>query len=101
MVSTGLTYCEPSRCRDNCLTNTSPTLFSPLDLGGITLRNRLIHAAIVTQYVSESRPTERLLNYYRARAAGGVAAIVTEPIAVTHTQREGSRLRAWDDKGFR
>ena len=77
-----------------------PTLFSPLDLGGITLRNRLIHAAIVTQYVSESRPTERLLNYYRARAAGGVAAIVTEPIAVTHTQREGSRLRAWDDKGF-
>ena len=77
-----------------------PTLFSPLDLGGITLRNRLIHAAIVTQYVSDSRPTERLLNYYRARAAGGAAAIVTEPIAVTHTQRQGSRLRCWDDTGF-
>ena len=29
-----------------------PTLFSPIDIGGVTLRNRIIHAAIVTQYLS-------------------------------------------------
>ena len=41
-----------------------PTLFSPIDIGGVTLRNRIIHAAIVTQYVADGAPTERLLNYY-------------------------------------
>ena len=77
-----------------------PTLFSPIDIGGITLRNRIIHAAIVTQYVADGAPTERLLNYYRARAAGGAAAIVTEPIAMTRFSRLPSRLRCWDDEGF-
>ena len=77
-----------------------PTLFSPIDIGGVTLKNRIIHAAIVTQYVAGSAPTERLLNYYRARAAGGAAAIVTEPIAMTRFSRLPSRLRCWDDEGF-
>ena len=77
-----------------------PTLFSPIDIGGVTLRNRIIHAAIVTQYVADSAPTERLLNYYHARAAGGAAAIVTEPIAMTRFSRLPSRLRCWDDEGF-
>lgn len=77
-----------------------PTLFSPIDIGGVTLRNRIIHAAIVTQYVADGAPTERLLNYYRARAAGGAAAIVTEPIAMTRFSRLPSRLRCWDDEGF-
>ena len=39
-----------------------PTLFSPIDIGGVTLRNRIIHAAIVTQYVADGAPTERLLS---------------------------------------
>jgi 2,4-dienoyl-CoA reductase-like NADH-dependent reductase (Old Yellow Enzyme family) len=77
-----------------------PTLFSPIDIGGVTLKNRIIHAAIVTQYVADGAPTERLLNYYRARAAGGAAAIVTEPIAMTRFSRLPSRLRCWDDEGF-
>ena len=38
-----------------------PTLFSPIDIGGVTLGNRIIHAAIVTQYVADGAPTERLL----------------------------------------
>ena len=60
-----------------------PTLFSPIDLGGYTLRNRIIHASIVTKYIANNAPTEKLINYYRSRAAGGAAAIVTEPIAMT------------------
>ena len=77
-----------------------PTLFSPIDIGGVRLRNRIIHASIVTQYVANGTPTERLLNYYKARAAGGAAAIVTEPIAMTRFSRLPSRLRCWDDSGF-
>ena len=76
-----------------------PELFSPIDLGGYTLRNRIIHASIVTQYVVNHAPTEKLLNYYRSRAAGGAAAIITEPIAMTCHNRISSRLRAWDDAG--
>ena len=77
-----------------------PSLFSPIQLGGHTLRNRIIHASIVTQYVANHAPTEKLLNYYRSRAAGGAAAIITEPIAMTAHNRLPSRLRAWDDGGL-
>ncbi len=77
-----------------------PALFSPIDLGGHTLRNRITHASIVTKYVSQHAPTEKLLNYYRSRAAGGAAAIITEPIAMTAHNRIPSRLRAWDDAGM-
>ncbi|MDG2461738.1 MAG: FAD-dependent oxidoreductase [Luminiphilus sp.] len=77
-----------------------PQLFRPINIGGITLRNRILHAAIVTQYVAHHAPTERLLNYYRARAAGGAAAIITEPIAMTKFSRLPSRLRCWDDAGL-
>lgn len=77
-----------------------PTLFSPITLGGYTLRNRILHASIVTKYVSGGRPTEKLLNYYRSRAMGGAAGIITEPIAMTRYNRIPTRLRAWDDEGF-
>ena len=41
-----------------------PILFSLFELGGYTLRNRIIHASIVTQYVVNHAPSEKLLNYY-------------------------------------
>ena len=78
------------------MTDTYPTLFSPIELGGVRLRNRIIHASIVTKYVSQGLPTEKLLNYYRSRAAGGAAAIITEPLAMTAHNRIPSRLRVWD-----
>ena len=77
-----------------------PTLFSPVTLGGYTLRNRILHASIVTKYVSGGKPTEKLLNYYRSRAMGGAAGIITEPIAMTRYNRIPTRLRAWDDQGL-
>ena len=77
-----------------------PTLFSPVTLGWYTLRNRILHASIVTKYVSGGKPTEKLLNYYRSRAMGGVAGIITEPIAMTRYNRIPTRLRAWDDQGL-
>ena len=64
-----------------------PKLFSPITLGGVTLRNRIIHASIVTKYVQRHQPTDKLINYYRSRALGGAAAIVTEPIAMTEHNR--------------
>ena len=74
-----------------------PTLFSPTRIGGVSVRNRLAHASIVTRYVKEGRATETLLNYFGARARGGCGLLVSEPIAMTSVNRTPSRLRAWDD----
>ena len=62
-----------------------PTLFSPLQVGAHTLRNRVVHTATVTGYGANTRPSERLIEYHRARAAGGTAMIVTELMPVHHT----------------
>ncbi|MFK7828278.1 MAG: FAD-dependent oxidoreductase [Congregibacter sp.] len=77
-----------------------PTLFSPTVVGGVELRNRIVHAAILTRYFSQGRASDKLLNYYRSRARGGAAMIVTEPLAMTAHNRIPSRLRVWDDEEF-
>ena len=56
-----------------------PKLFSPLSLGGLTLRNRLVMSQMTTNYASEEGfVTERLLRYYLERARGGVGLILVE-----------------------
>jgi len=75
-----------------------PTLFSPLELGGVRLRNRLAHASIVTRFVRDGRPTDAFYHYFRNRAEGGTALLVTEPLAMTAFNRVPTRLRAWDDR---
>lgn len=60
----------------------TPLLGSPLTIGAHTLRNRLVFAAHLTNFATEGLPTPRHSNYYAARAAGGVALIVTEEHSV-------------------
>lgn len=77
-----------------------PLLTSQAEIGGITLRNRIAHASIVTRFVRDGQPTQEFLNYHGNRAAGGCGLIVTEPLAMTAHNRIPSRLRVWDDQGF-
>lgn len=79
---------------------TYPTLVSPVEIGGLRLKNRLAHASIVTRYVQNGQATPTFINYHRSRAQGGTGLIVTEPLAMTSANRIGSRLRAWDDQEF-
>lgn len=74
-----------------------PQLFSPIEIGGIRLRNRVAHASIVTRFVSNGQPTDRLINYLTNRARGGAAMVITEPVAMTFANQNPDRLRAWDD----
>jgi mycofactocin system FadH/OYE family oxidoreductase 2 len=53
-------------------------LWSPLQLGPVTVRNRLVFSAHLTNYARDGRPTEQHAAYYAARAAGGVGLIITE-----------------------
>ena len=53
-------------------------LWSPLQLGPVTTRNRIVFSAHLTNYAREGRPTEQHAAYYAARAAGGAGLIITE-----------------------
>ncbi|MGO1167797.1 MAG: FAD-dependent oxidoreductase [Janibacter sp.] len=54
-----------------------PELFSPLDLGFTTLRNRTIMGSMHTGLEDKARDFERLAAFYAERAKGGAGLIVT------------------------
>jgi 2,4-dienoyl-CoA reductase (NADPH2) len=53
-------------------------LWSPLPIGPVTVRNRIVFSAHLTNYARDGRPTEQHAAYYAARAAGGAGLIITE-----------------------
>jgi mycofactocin system FadH/OYE family oxidoreductase 2 len=53
-------------------------LWTPLELGPVTVRNRIVFSAHLTNYARDGMPTEQHAAYYAARAAGGTGLIVTE-----------------------
>lgn len=53
-------------------------LFSPLRLGPLTLANRIVFSAHLTNYAEDGLPSAQHAAYYAARAAGGAGLIITE-----------------------
>ncbi len=53
-------------------------LFSPLRLGPVTVQNRIVFSAHLTNFATDGLPTEQHAAYYAARAAGGAGLIITE-----------------------
>jgi len=53
-------------------------LFTPLRLGPVTVANRIVFSAHLTNYATDGMPTEQHAAYYAARAAGGAGLIITE-----------------------
>jgi len=53
-------------------------LFTPLRIGPVTVPNRIVFSAHLTNYAENGLPTEQHAAYYEARAAGGTGLIVTE-----------------------
>jgi len=60
-------------------------LFSPLRIGPLALRNRIVFAAHLTNYAEAGHPTEQHAAYYEARARGGAGLIITEEHSVHPT----------------
>jgi len=58
------------------------SLFSPLALGPVELRNRIVSTAHQTTLVHDHLPTNDFVAYHEARARGGVGLIVLEATAV-------------------
>jgi 2,4-dienoyl-CoA reductase-like NADH-dependent reductase (Old Yellow Enzyme family) len=57
-------------------------LLEPLDLGPVTLPNRIVSTAHQTNLIAEHLPTEDFIAYHEARARGGTGMIVLEAAAV-------------------
>jgi 2,4-dienoyl-CoA reductase (NADPH2) len=54
-----------------------PHLFEPLDLGFLTLANRIAMGSMHTRLESLDRPIERITRFYVERARGGAGLIIT------------------------
>jgi 2,4-dienoyl-CoA reductase-like NADH-dependent reductase (Old Yellow Enzyme family) len=72
-------------------------LFSPLQVGGRTLRNRIALPATLTNYGSGNRITPRWINFLAERAKGGAGMIITEILAVDPAAlAQGAIITAFD-----
>jgi len=63
------------------MSNAYPNLLAPLDLGFVTLKNRVLMGSMHTGLEDRARDYPRLAAYFAERAAGGVGLIVTGGIA--------------------
>ena len=58
-------------------------LLQPDSIGTMSLKNRMIMAPLVTNYASENGGvTQRVIDYYQARAKGGIGLIIVEAACV-------------------
>ncbi|MYI68906.1 MAG: oxidoreductase, partial [Boseongicola sp. SB0673_bin_14] len=60
-----------------------PNLFSPVDIGDLTLRNRIVSTGHETHLNERGLIGDSMIAYHEARARGGAGLIVTE-VALVH-----------------
>jgi 2,4-dienoyl-CoA reductase-like NADH-dependent reductase (Old Yellow Enzyme family)/thioredoxin reductase len=70
--------------------NRFPKLFSPISIGGLEIKNRLVWAPTSCELAnSDGTVSPEMVAYYEERARGGVGLIIVE---TTHIDRRGKRL---------
>lgn len=62
-----------------------PHLFSPIQIGNVTVKNRLFMPPLSTNLGKKGYVTDELVEHYKARAKGGVGLFVTEVVTVEPT----------------
>jgi 2,4-dienoyl-CoA reductase-like NADH-dependent reductase (Old Yellow Enzyme family) len=73
-----------------------PHLLAKGLLAGKPLKNRIVHASITLRYGGDEVALQRMINYHAARARGGAAMIVTEPLGIAPHQGN-QRVAAYDN----
>ena len=58
-------------------------LFTPLQVGSTTLKNRFMMSALTRNRAPNTYPSEIMKEYYVQRVQGGVGLIVSEGILIT------------------
>ncbi|MDT5332433.1 MAG: hypothetical protein QOF31_3730 [Mycobacterium sp.] len=75
--------------------NTQPNVFTPAQLGPVTLRNRIIKAATFEAATPNSLVTDDLIEFHRLPAAGGVGMTTVAYLAVTPGGRTQGPVIWW------
>ena len=70
-------------------------LLQPLEIGRLRLRNRFVLPGMQRAWTLDGAPTERMREYYRQRALGGTALVITEACAVDHPSATSNSLFGW------
>ena len=65
------------------------TLFSPFQLGSLTLPNRTVMAPMTRSHSPNGIPGEDMAAYYTRRAEGGVGLIISEGTTINHRASNG------------
>lgn len=76
-----------------------PILFSPINIAGMALKNRVVMAPMGTRYPSfAGEVTQRLIDYYVERAKGGVGLIIAHFASIRQDGISSQYpLGIWDD----
>ncbi|MEA1959291.1 MAG: FAD-dependent oxidoreductase [Chloroflexota bacterium] len=75
-----------------------PSLFHPGTIGDMELKNRLIMNAMGTILTDGfGNPSQRMLDYYRARARGGIGLLTTQCAGVSEDGSPGWELGVYND----
>ncbi|HJU47104.1 MAG TPA: FAD-dependent oxidoreductase [Gaiellaceae bacterium] len=72
-----------------------PHLFSPLRIGGLTVRNRIMQTAHVKLFAQDAVDSQRNVDYQAARAKGGAGLLITGNRVVHPTSTTGFPRVAW------
>ncbi len=74
------------------MSSSARLLFTPIKVGSITVQNRIVFSAHLTNYAEDFMPTDRHGYYYRERARGGVGLIITEEHSTHPTDHPYEKL---------
>jgi 2,4-dienoyl-CoA reductase (NADPH2) len=74
-----------------------PHVFTPLDLGHTTLKNRILMGSMHTGLEDVPNAGERMATFFAERAAGGVGMIITGGIGPHPTAGMGAKMLGADD----
>jgi mycofactocin system FadH/OYE family oxidoreductase 2 len=72
-----------------------PHLFSPLAIGGVTVRNRILQTAHVKLFTDGGVDSQRNIDYQAARARGGAGLLITGNRLVHPTSTTGMPRFSW------
>ena len=73
-------------------------LFTPLSVGGLKLKNRIIMPPMIDRLAEDGTVSERVKDFYAARARGGVALIVLTPGIVDESMASPIQLGIYEDR---
>lgn len=79
-------------------------LFTPIKVGGLELKNRIIMPPMIERLATDGVPNDAVKDFYAARARGGLALIVLTPGIVDISMASPIQLGIYDDSfipGFR